>query len=325
MTNGLKNGVRLNPREKSKGVEMGRAAISTAIGIYLATVAITAQPQAPRFEVASVRLIEPAFLPDRMSGGRVDLTRQLSKILQTAFRVQPHQLSGPDWLDQVWVEIHAAMPAGALNTQVPEMLHQLLVERFGLVTHREPRPTDVYELLSGPDGIKVREVEPADELKRVFVSDPSTTMFDTTAETAQGAVRTISIPGGARRITSRTMYERTRTPSGGLVINATRMNMAELAPILQENLDRPLIDKTGLTGVYQFKLELPFDPIGAVLDAGAAAFRATQGGSPGAEPVDRRPGVPAMVLEGLGLKLERRRVPIEVVVVDRISRTPTEN
>ena len=133
------------------------------------------------------------------------------------------------------------------------------------------------------------------------------------------------IPGGARRITSRTMYERTTTSSGGLAVNATRMNMTELALILQENLDRPITDKTGLTGVYQFMFELPFDPTAAVLAAGTAAFRATQGGSPGAEPVDRRPGVPARVLEGLGLKLERRRVPIEVVVVDRIARKPTEN
>jgi uncharacterized protein (TIGR03435 family) len=253
------------------------------------------------------------------------MTRQLSRIVQIAFSIQPHQLSGPDWLEQQWVEIHAAMPAGATVTQVPEMLQRLLVERFGLVTHREPRPTDVYELLSGPDGIKMRQVEPADDLKRVFPSDPSRTTLDNTAETAQGAVRTVSIPGGVRRITARTMYDRTRTASGGLVISATRMAMTELVPVLQENLDRPLVDKTGLAGVYQFTLELPFDPVGAVLDAGAAAFRATQGRGPVAEPVDRRPGVPARALEGLGLKLERRRVPLEVVVVDKISRTPTEN
>ena len=303
---------------------MGRAAVSRAIAICLATAALTAQPQAPRFEVASVRLSPPAFPPDRMAGGRVDLTRQLSRILQTAFRVQPHELSGPDWLDQVWVEIHAAMPAGSTVTQVPEMLQQLLVERFGLVTHREPRPTDVYELLPGPDGIKMREVAPADDLKRVFPSEPSRTTLDTTAETPQGVVRTISIPGGVRRITSRTMYERTRSSSGGLVISATRMSLAELVPVFQENLDRPLIDKTAFAGVYQFTLELPFDPLGAVLDAAQAAFRATQEKSPAVEPVDRRPGIPAKALEGLGLKLERRRVPIEVVVVDKISRTTTE-
>ena len=121
------------------------------------------------------------------------------------------------------------------------------------------------------------------------------------------------------------MYDRIMSPGSGPTINATRMTMTELAPLLWETMDAPVVDKTGLTAVYQFTIELPNDAGAAVLAAGAAAFRATQGGSAGVEAGDRRLGIPAKALEGLGLKLERRRVPIEVVVVDKISRTPTEN
>jgi uncharacterized protein (TIGR03435 family) len=307
---------------------MGRATVLTTIAIYLTTAALMAQTQTPRFEVASVRMSADDAHPmtSRMTDSRVDIAQPMQLILLSAFRVQANQLSAPDWLNQTYVEISATMPAGSTVAQVPEMLQTLLTERFGLAIHRESRPMDAYELVTGPDGMKMREVEPVDDLKRQFPVDPSRTPRDTTQETTMGQVRTISIPRGLRRITSRTMYERTISPSGTLIVNATRMNMVEFVSVLQGNLGTlPVVDNTGLTGLYQFTIELPNDAGAAVLAAGAAAFRATQGGSAGVEAGDRRLGIPAKALEGLGLKLERRRVPIEVVVVDKISRTPTEN
>jgi uncharacterized protein (TIGR03435 family) len=52
------------------------------------------------------------------------------------------------------------------------MLRTLLAQRFGLVTHTEPRLVKAYELVVGNEGMKMREVEPVDELTKVFPPDP---------------------------------------------------------------------------------------------------------------------------------------------------------
>ena len=99
------------------------------------------------------------------------------------------------------------------------------------------------------------------------------------------------------------------------------MTMAELVPLLEANVDAPVADRTGLAGVYQFTLELPRD---AMFDRFVAATRLRLGAGPSlSAPAGGMSGVKG--IESLGLKLERRRVPVEVVVVDKISRTPTEN
>ena len=155
---------------------MGCSAVvlSTAGFAICAAVAPFAQSQqAPVFEVASVRLIPDGAksrLSRQLTDARVDITTPLSWVLFTAFRAEYYefQISAPGWLSDVWVDIHATMPAGATVAQAPEMLQRLLADRFGLVVHREVRQMDRYELLVGADGIKMREVEPADELQKEF-------------------------------------------------------------------------------------------------------------------------------------------------------------
>jgi uncharacterized protein (TIGR03435 family) len=118
---------------------MGRVAVSHAIVISLATAALTAQPQAPRFEVASVRLSPGSTqISRRLTDTRVDVTGGLNWVLFWAFRAQYYefQISAPTWVNDVRVDIQATMPPGATVAQVPEMLQRLLAERFGLVVHR---------------------------------------------------------------------------------------------------------------------------------------------------------------------------------------------
>jgi uncharacterized protein (TIGR03435 family) len=200
------------------------------------------------------------------------------------------------------------------------MLQRLLAERFGLAAHREVRSMDGYELVVGPEGVKMREVEPIDELHKEFPPDPALNgraRRDATTETPEGAVRTISTPRGFRTVTSRTSYERTVVPGGGGIIDAARMTMTELVPWLWENLDRPVVDKTGLPGVYEFKIELPRDA------RGDRVFQSL-GVNTTALPPSGGPSTMKAV-EELGLKLERRQLPIEVIVVDKIAREPTAN
>jgi len=278
------------------------------------------------FEVASVRLWSPGTRGGQsVTDTRVALVNvPLRSVLLTAFRAKPYQLSAPDWVNEVRLDIQATLPAGATRAQVPEMLQTLLRERFGLVTHAEPRPVKAYELAVGKDGMKMREVEPVDELTKVFASDPSLKSAppDNVSETVDGQVRTMMIPIGVRTVTARSMYEQVFSAQRTTQINAVRMTMGEFANLLASNIDAPVIDRTGLAGVYQFKIELPPNA-SAVRGLISLGITTTVQGTPLTDPTAAVSAFKAV--EALGLKLEERKAPIDVIVVDKIERTPTEN
>ena len=186
---------------------MRRAIVGVCIvGTVLCGTVGSAAQSKPRlsFEVASVRVSSPDTGPrnlHRTTGTRVDRITTLGALLREAFR-QPslYRIAAPDWVDAVIVEIQATMPPGATIQQVPDMLQTLLEERFGLVSHREARPTDAYELVVAAGGMKMKEVEPLDEL------DKGSPRSDIRTSTAPGvrerhARRTGScVPGAGRRL-----------------------------------------------------------------------------------------------------------------------------
>ena len=94
-------------------------------------------------------------------------------------------------------------------------------------------------------------------------------------------------------------------------MDAYGWGMANLATVLSSNLSRPVVDKTGVTGSYDFHLDLPLPP------------------PPGAPGIDD-PNTPDLLgnvndaVQKLGLKLEPTKGSAEFVVIDHIER-PTEN
>jgi uncharacterized protein (TIGR03435 family) len=67
-------------------------------------------------------------------------------LLQAFGPLRSDQLVGPDWLANLYFDIHATFPDGSSNEQAPAMLQTLLAGRFGLLYHREQRLTPVYKL-----------------------------------------------------------------------------------------------------------------------------------------------------------------------------------
>jgi uncharacterized protein (TIGR03435 family) len=125
----------------------------------------------------------------------------------------------------------------------------------------------------------------------------------------------------ARRVTARSRYETWTTAQATFIVNAVRMTMGELASVLTMNVDKPVVDRTGLTGVYQFTIELDSNQ-----SAVRGLLRSGISTNVRGEPIGQPTGVSTFkATESLGLKLEERRSPFEVVVVDKISETPTEN
>ena len=99
------------------------------------------------------------------------------------------------------------------------------------------------------------------------------------------------------------------------------MTMSELVSILTLHTGRPVIDSTKLTGVYSFSIELPVPPFVSQGLAAAGITTAVDG-----TPLNQPSGVSAVKeVEQLGLKLESRRLPVDMIVVDKIERVPSDN
>jgi uncharacterized protein (TIGR03435 family) len=113
-------------------------------------------------------------------------------------------------------------------------------------------------------------------------------------------------------------FQTRMSPGGNGTIDYKANSMAALARNLASLIGRPVLDETGLEGTYSLMLEYnQYD------SAGGNAFRVVGGTPP---PPDAEPGVSIFTsIQKYGLKLEPRRVPGDVIVVDRIEKTPTEN
>ena len=249
----------------------------------------------PAFEVASIKASDPdpantAFIGMTADGARVKYTNiTLRDCLRGAFRVRDFQIIGPDWMTKARYEINATLPAGASMEQIPEMLQSLLEERFKLEIRRELKDTNVYALLVGKGGAKLKPAE----VKAVAG-----------APTALG-------PDGKPRAMMQYSF-----PPGGVRVRAPSANLESWLGIVSRFTARPVVDRTGIQGLYE--LDLTFAP---EVDA------PVQGGvGPDGKPVEIIPA-PALsdAVQKYGLRLEKRREPIEVIEVVHLEKTPTDN
>jgi uncharacterized protein (TIGR03435 family) len=103
---------------------------------------------------------------------------------------------------------------------------------------------------------------------------------------------------------------------------AKAQSLSQLAIMLGSQLRRPVLDKTGLTGKYDFTLEFTPDMNGLPLPPGAPGPSAPASGGDASEPGTN---VAAAVQQQLGLKLVSGKAKLDVLVIDRANRTPTEN
>jgi len=228
------------------------------------------------------------------------------ELMMLAFQVKGHQLSGPDWMVTERYDIQAKLPEGGRRGQVPAMMQTLLAERFGMRTHRENRDLNILALVPAKGGPRLAEA-PAEES-----AGPSGQIRGGIAVDASGTASTI---GQGRNV------QLAPAPGGNIHITAKKTSMAGLVDAIARYCELPLINMTGIEGTYDMEL-----------DVSAAEVRAaarSHGVSVGPEPTDGASD-PAGVslprsLEKLGLKLEARKAPVEVIVIDRIDKVPTEN
>jgi uncharacterized protein (TIGR03435 family) len=226
----------------------------------------------------------------------------LNDYIGIAHDVRIHQIVGPNWLGSARFEIVAKIPEGQSSRQLPEMMRTLLEERFRMRTHRESREFNVYALeTKGSTLVRIPD-ETAPE-------GPFTVMSG-----GDGAGAKVINLGNGDTLTL-----------GNNRFDARKVTMATFADLLARFVDRPVVDMTKLEGRYNVAFEVAPEDFQAMMMRSTVAAGAAL--SPEALHLLDKASVAAVpdALERLGLFLRSRRAPLEVLVIDSVERTPTEN
>ena len=284
--------------------------IRYGIGVLLIPVVLSGQAR-PSFEVASIRPSPPerneVTVGVRITGTQMRISSwPLKEYLSMAYNVRPQQISGPDWISGQMYDIAATIPAGVSQDKIPEMLQSLFADRFQLKAHLEKKDFPVYALAVAPGGLKIKEL-PVDPAAPVAAA--------VTNVQASGSGNGVSLDGG--------------DGSTFLMVNnrveARRMTMNGFAGLITRFLDRPVVDFTGLTGRYDLTLELSPE------DYTAMMMRAAIGAGVQLPPqayqlLNASSGNPLKAgMEKAGFRLDARTAPLDFLVIDSMSKTPTEN
>ena len=250
-------------------------------------------PPRQSFEVASVKPNKSGetsnFLQSRPGGNFAVGNMTLRGLIMFAYGIQGFQLVGaPDWVATERFDITAKAAADVPPTPIgrtsPEalMLRSLLEDRFRLSAHRETRDLPIYALVlaraDGRLGPQLRQTT-SDYCARLLA--------------AAGKAGDTPIPPGGPVCGMR--------PGGtGNEITAGAIPMNEFARFLNVNVGRTVVDRTGLTGVWDF--DLKWSPPNAPT------------------PDPDRPSIFTALQEQLGLRLDATTGPVEVLVIDRLER-----
>ena len=291
-------------------------AIRTVVLCISASAVLLSQapPARPEFEVASIKptavtpLGAQVHVGIQIDGAQAHCTYlSLKDYIRIAYDVKDYQIVGPDWMASERFDIHAKLPERGRG-QFREMLQNLLADRFQIKMHRDSKEFSVYGVVVGKGGLKLKEspLDPETE------GDGGKGGVNVSAEGGRGGT-TVKFGRGAYFSLADDKFE------------ARKLSMALLADSIARFVERPVVDMTDLKGTYD--LTLDFTPeeyrtllIRMALSAGVnlppEALRLLEGGSDEAL---------FKGLQAMGLKLESRRAPLEVLVIDSVSKTPAAN
>ena len=248
--------------------------------LALATVASGQdKPARLTFDVASIRPTKPgtiAGMIKAIAGGHGYTAQNVpvKLMISLMYKVPMRQIEGgPDWINTERYDIEARADGAYSLDDLHTMFQNLLADRFNLKFHKESREGNVYALTVDPAGLKMKANETPENFNIPLIPRDQTTFV------------------------------------------GTRVPMSYLSWWLGQQVQRdsrPVIDKTGLVGNYDFTLSfLPPLPPDVSRDDLPAEVR-------------DKPSIFDAVRDQLGLRLEAQRGPVEHYVIDHIEK-PSEN
>lgn len=276
--------------------QMGPSLLAAAVLLAVAWVSIApslaqsrqTQPQAPaagpEFEVASVKQLDQTLNPNKpggmdlsfvgtsgkafkISGSRVTITASLHSLISAAYGVKSYQISGtPSWADSLIYQVIAKAPGDGEPTQekARPMLQSLLADRFQLRLHHETKDLPVYHMTIGKKSSAFKPAAPDETFH----------------------------------------WELEPGPGGTMRSKATKESMGDFVQLVGVSADRPVIDKTGLTGDIDYEINYGTQDVRNIDDMNRAIIDA--------------------IKDQLGLKLEPAKDSIDTLVVDQAQK-PSEN
>jgi uncharacterized protein (TIGR03435 family) len=218
-----------------------------------------------------------------------------------------YQISGPDWISSDRFDISATLSPGTA-TQIPEMMQRLLEDRFQIKIHREKKDFPVYVLEVAKGGLKMQETGPDPDPANADARAPLTI-------TGSGNAQGVSVNLG--RGASYTF--------GGNKFEGKRLTTAMIAGTLERFMDRPIVDMTDLKGSYDVTLDVTTEDYRAMLIHAAVAAGVSL--PPEALRLLDGASLPSLfeAVQKVGLKLDARKAPLDMIVVDDGRKTPTDN
>ena len=245
--------------------------------------AATAQPMAPDahpgFDVATIKPsdLEAPDTSDGEMGHRVVMSRTTVRFL-IAFAYDLHEkqiLDGPDWIASEKFDFAGVSdtPGDPSLQQLKGMFQKLLADRFALTFRREPREMPAYVVTVARDGSKLERSK----------------------DDSHGAPSLLMQPGFPKVA----------------ALKGRNLSMTEFAQLMQSGiLDRPVVDKTGLVGRYDFLLRWTPDE---------SQFNQTGARLPSPDITADAPSLFTAMQEQLGLKVTAdKKAPVQAFVITRV-------
>jgi uncharacterized protein (TIGR03435 family) len=280
---GIMSHRRLRPLDGSRRLMLWLAAAGAIAGPVMLGVLnaprILAQAtyDGPGFEVASIKPSDPGArgsgLPPAVGGRFRAVNVTTRELIGYAYHRHARITGGPNWLDTARYDVAAKAESNVPEEKIRPMVLRLLQDRFALKFHHEEKQMQAYAMTVAKNG-------------------PKFTVSDECAPDPEH-----KSPCGGFRV-----YRRS-------YVSGQQVSSADLAEVLEALLDMPVIDRTGIKGVFKVTLQWTPDermPVGN--DAGVAPVNSDA------------PSLFGAMQDQLGLKLEHQKMAVDVVVIDSAQR-----
>ncbi|MEO8368986.1 MAG: TIGR03435 family protein [Candidatus Solibacter sp.] len=309
------------------------------LGLFASCV-LSAQAPDPTvtFEVASVKVSTP---PPAANGGmrmamRIGCTggpgssspgqytcsnANVGVLIREAYNLKNYQLPNFNVSDGNRYDIAAKIPAGSSKEQVRTMLQNLLAERFKLTYHLEKKEMQVYDLVLGKNGVKMKVSPPEEPPPTAAAGGPASPPPPLDGPRQSPPMGPDGFPVMAARRNSSSI---SMMGNGGTRVSTNDATMQAITMFLSNQLGRPVTDNTGLTGKYDYVLTFSREGMEG-MGGPSITLTGVVGGVAGAPPPSDAPTIFAAVQEQLGLKLEQKKGSVDIFIVDHVEKNPVEN
>jgi uncharacterized protein (TIGR03435 family) len=196
------------------------------------------------------------------------------------------------------------------------MLRGLLADRFKLKSHAETREVPIYALVVARDNGRLGPKLKASTDTCPDFKEQQQKMLEAIAKGGIGALQSMMGKPGENKPCSMTNIPPT-ADNPAIGVQARGQSIDLLVLLLTQLSGRPVVNKTGLTGPYDFELQISLQALAAVYQEIGVSLNLPAG-------LPEGPALMTTVQEDLGLKLDSQRAPIEYVVIDS-AQPPTDN